>query len=115
MTAVPDQIALLESLTEARLDLVYLERKARESGDKAGAAALAQRAQTMKTQIADLRRLSHEDFRAAALPWAPRIEKAIGALQKVRERDQKRTKALNAAARTLAAADDALKVIAKVL
>lgn len=113
--SVPDKAALLESLADTRIELLYLEQKAKEAGDKAAAKELAARGAALKTRIVELRRLAHAEWVAAATPLEERFRKAVLALEKVLERDAKRRKAVNAAARAVAAVDDVLTLTAKVL
>jgi hypothetical protein len=103
----------LESLAEVRMDTLYLERKAREAKDKKLAEGLAARGAELKSRIAELRSVSHEEWTASAKGLGPKMKAAQANLKDALKKAEKDQAWVRRSGKVLASLDNLLALAKK--
>lgn len=107
--------ALLESLSESRISILYLARQAKEAKREAQAKELTAQGQSLRKEIARLRRKVTADWDQEAKALVSRSESVRSRLEKMVRRTGKRSKNTTVFTRALDVVTTVLKLTKRVL
>lgn len=106
---------LLESLTESRISVLYLARRAKEINDMALAKELSEKGQLLKIEIARIRRTRTVEWTKESTVLLKRSKTAQSELARLAATAEKSAKKTKAFARALTAVSNILVIAKKVL
>jgi regulator of replication initiation timing len=107
--------ALFESLAESRVSVLYLARRAQETKDTALAKELTEKGQSLKIEIARIRRTLTADWTKEAAALLKRSKTAQSELAELAANMEKSARKTKVLARALDAVSNVLAVAKKVL
>lgn len=111
----PPSFALFESLTESRISVLYLARRAKETNDMALAKELTEKSQSLKIEMDRIRRTLTANWTQQATALLNRSKTAQSELARLAATAEKSAKKTKVFARALTAVSNILALAKKVL
>jgi|GEM_PF-2768368 len=107
--------SLWETLADTRLQLQFLQQRAREANDKALVNTLTSQITDLRKTISTARKKDHKDWTSEASTLVPQLIKAQSRLQTIIHQSETDQKWIRTLTRTLGAVDNILTLARRVI